>query len=343
MKLKNWSIATFLLGSFLLGCQPAAAANPLRQTLPISTGTFTQPSSVDKYTSQEQWDQEFQAMKAAGMDLWIYQWTADSKNKTTIYPTHFPGYSQISSYDQVEWAMQTAQKFGFKVFLGLAFNEDWWDKEGSDVQWLQNEAAQMNQVADELYAHYYALYPQTFAGWYINWEMDNFAGYNTLFWQKNAMVDALNLVTHHLHQLNPALKTSIAPFFNTSGGAGPAAWGNFWKDVMSHSEVDILMLQDGVGVGHAKVADLPRWFDAVCGGVTAAGKQCWADLENFVGEDSTNSPAPIKRLVSQHQILAPRVDRIVTFSFITAMSPVFGNDPAVYQNYLNYVKSVENQ
>jgi hypothetical protein len=98
-----------------------------------------------------------------------------------------------------------------------------------------------------------------------------------------------------------------------------------------------------VGVGHAKVADLPRWFDAVCGGVTAAGKQCWADLENFVGEDSTNSPAPIERLVSQHQVLAPRVDRIVTFSFITAMSPVFGNDPAVYQNYLNYVKRVGNK
>lgn len=97
MKLKNWSITTFLLGSFLLGCQPASAAIPLRQTLPISRGTFTQPSSVDKYTSQEQWHQEFQAMKAVGMDLWIYQWTADSKNKTTIYPTHITGYSQNSS------------------------------------------------------------------------------------------------------------------------------------------------------------------------------------------------------------------------------------------------------
>ena len=199
----------------------------------------------------------------------------------------------------------------------------------------------MNRVADEIYARYYPAYPDTLAGWYINWEMDNGSGYNTDEFQKQNMIDALNAVSVHLHSLNPALKTSIAPYFNARTGLLPDAWGPFWQQVLSRADIDILMLQDGVGVGHAAVEDLPVWFEAVCGGVHAAGKECWDDLENFTGASAVNHPAPIERLILQHQAAAPYVDKIVTFSFNVAMSPAFGVDPRVVEAYKAYIESLK--
>jgi hypothetical protein len=312
----------------------AAPANPW------SEGTFTQPWCVDKYTTQAQWNSEFTYMQNVDMTLWIYQWTGDSKNNTTIYPTHIAGYTQSSAYDQVETALATAKNFGFKVFMGLVFNDAWWQKEGSDRAWLMNEAAEMNAVADELYTNYFSRYPDTFAGWYINWEMDNYAFYNTDPVQKQNMIDALNAVSLHLDSLNPALSSSIAPFFNTKGGATPEQWETFWYDIMSQTSVDVLAMQDGVGVGHATIAQLPEWYLHVCAGVWRAGKQCWTDLENFTGT-SHLKPAPTQRIIDQHQAEYPYVDKIITYSFIEAMSPAWGWNPVYYNGYKNYVDSVQ--
>jgi len=315
---------------------PVRAAGPAD---PWSQGTFTQPWCVDNYTTQAQWNSEFTYMQNVDIRLWIYQWTGNSKANTTIYPTNIPGYSQSSAYDQVETALATAQNFGFKVFMGLVFNSQWWHKEGTDLAWLMNEASEMNAVADELYANYFSRYPDTFAGWYINWEMDNYAGYNWYPDQKQNMIDALNAVSLHLDSLNPALPSSIAPFFNTSGGATPEQWETFWYDIMSQTSVDVLAMQDGIGVGHATIEQLPEWYLHVCAGVWQAGKQCWTDLENFTGTNHLK-PAPTQRIIDQHQAEYPYVDKIITYSFIEAMSPAWGWDPVYYNGYKDYVDSV---
>jgi hypothetical protein len=304
---------------------------------PITSGTFTQPQAVDLYTPED-WDHEFAAMKSLGINLWIYQWVGDSKNKTTIYPTHLARYTQSSGNDQVEVALSFAQKYGIQVFLGLVFNDDWWQKEGTDRNWLLQEAQEMNAVADELYTSYFARYPDTFAGWYINWEMDNFAGYNSQARQKEDMIEALQTVAGHLKGLNPSLPSSIAPFFNASGGSSPQEYGEFWFEVLSKASVDILMLQDGIGVEHATLEQLPEWYQQVCAGVRAAGKHCWSDLENFATDSNGNFiTALTERVIQQHQIAAQYVDRIVTFSFISYMSPVDLAHVPYYKGYQRYV------
>lgn len=316
---------------------PHTERSPIR---PETTGTFTQPWCVDKYASADQWDAEFTAMQSAGIDLWIYQWTADSGHKTTIYPTRLPGWQQSSVYDQVEMALATAKRHQMKVYMGLAFNDAWWQKESSDRAWLQTETSAMSAVADELYDRYYSRYPDTFAGWYINWEMDNANGYNFLPADKKNIIEALAGISSHLKALNPRLPAAIAPFFNSRIGASPRRWQYFWYDVLRETQVDILMLQDGVGVNHASVEQLPQWFGAVCDAAHAAGKQCWSDLENFTSPSGSDSgpfsPAPPERVAAQHRAVAPYVDRIVTFSFIAYMSPAWGVDPkylAAYQAF----------
>jgi hypothetical protein len=297
---------------------------------------------VDGYTTQAAWDNEFTYMQNLGMTLWIYQWTGDSKGNTTIYPTNIAGYTQSSTYDQVETALATAESFGDKVWMGLVFNAGWWRKQGTDLGWLLGEAAEMNAVADELYANYYSRYPDTFAGWYINWEMDNYAFYNTVPEQKQNMITALNAVSQHLDTLNPNLPSSIAPYFNSNGGATPEQWEVFWYDIMSQTSVDVLAMQDGVGVGHATIDMLPHWYQHVCAGVWQAGKLCWTDLENFVGSNHL-APGPTQRIIDQHQAEYQWVDHIITYSFIEAMSPQFNPSWITqYNAYKAYVDSVRN-
>ena len=333
-----------LLIMLLAGCSQDVPVQPIQAYMnhqtkiaPITTGTFTQPQAVDDY-SPEMWDQEFAYMKELGIDLWIYQWVGDSKNKTTIYPTQLSGYTQASSYDQVETALRLAKQYDMQVFLGLVFNDDWWQKEGSDRDWLLKEAREMNSVADELYARYFARYPDTFAGWYINWEMDNFAGYNRRVKHQQNIIEALQLVSTHLETLHPNLPSSIAPFFNTAGGSSAEKYGKFWYEIMSKTGVDILMLQDGIGVNHATLDQLTDWYEQVCTGVRAAGKACWSDLENFAtGKDENFYTAPSERVIQQHQIAAQYVERIITFSFLSYMSPVDPDHSPYYQAYKAYV------
>ncbi len=317
---------------------PRTEHTPIR---PVTTGSFTQPWCVDRYTTQAQWDAEFEAMKSTGISLWIYQWTTDSRAKTTIYPTRLAGYRQSSAYDQVEMALATAQRYGVQVFMGLAFNDEWWRKGGSDRAWLMAEAASMNAVADELYAGYYPRFPDTFAGWYINWEMDNAVGYNFKSADRRNMIAALAAVSGHLKTLDSRLPSAIAPFFNTRFGAGLRRWQRFWLDVLRGTQVDILMLQDGVGVNHASVEQLPKWFSSVCDAAHAAGRQCWSDLENFTQTgDNTFIPAPPERVAAQHRAVAPYVDRIVTFSFIAYMSPAWGVDSKYLEAYQAYLRAL---
>jgi hypothetical protein len=174
--------------------------------------------------------------------------------------------------------------------------------------------------------------------------MDNANGYNFRRADQANITRALADVSGHLKTLNPALPVAIAPFFNTRAGAGPRRWQYFWYDVLRQTDVDILMLQDGVGVGHATIEQLVQWFEPVCNAARMAGKQCWSDLENFVttsGKDSGPfAPAPPERVATQHSAVAPYVDRIVTFSFLHYMSPAAGVDERYYRAYLDYLQSV---
>lgn len=322
--------------------RPPLPHTPHKAAHPVTTGTFTQPWALENYTP-EKWGAEFDTMQAADIDLWIFQWTGDSGRKTTIYPTRLPGWQHSMAYDPIEAALSEAQKRGMQVFMGLAFNDAWWQKEGSDAQWLAAESAAMNAVAAELYENYHARYPTTFSGWYINWEMDNVSGYNFRAPDRENIIQALAEVSGRLKTLDPTLPVAIAPFFNANIGASPRRWQYFWYEVLTQTQVDILMLQDGVGVGHATVEQIPEWFEAVCDAAHLAGKQCWSDLENFAttsGKDSGPfTPAPPERVAAQHRAAAPYVDRIITFSFLHYMSPVAGTDPQYLTAYQAYRES----
>jgi len=268
-------------------------------------------------------------MKAAGLDQMFIQWTADSKNQTTIYPSALPGYTQDTHHDVVERALHAADESGAKIYLGLQINNDWWTKYLDDRDWLKNEARIANLLADDLtrrYRHHPSL-----AGWYLGFEVDNI---ETTSAQWDNLILFYRTVGQHLHKLTPGKPIIISPFFESRFGLSAAQWQTMWEYVLKRSPIDIMALQDGVGAGHVTRVQLPVWFEATRNAIHNSRPRMalWADTETFKHGFVTMG---IHSIVDDMCAVQPYVSDYLSFSFNHYLSPQQAN-PLYYQTYMEY-------
>ena len=323
MRAKCAMVATLLLLMSLSGwAKDCSGSSSLR-------GSFLQPELGDAWTLK-QWRAEFHYMQGARLDQMFIQWTADSKEKTTIYPSGMAGYTQNTKHDVVKRALDAADASGAQVYLGLQINDDWWTNYIFDKPWLDNEAKVANALADDLWKRYGQ--HGSLTGWYLPFEVDNVAS-TPAEW--NNLVAFYRTVGHHLHQLRPGKPVVIAPFFDTKSGLSPSQWETMWEYVLKRSPIDVLALQDGVGVGHATKTQLPEWFGAVQSAIenSRPRMQFWVDTETFT---DGNEPRPIRSIVDDMCAVEPYVSSYLSFSFNHYMSPQQVN-PLYYETYMDYL------
>jgi hypothetical protein len=260
----------------------------------------------------------------------VIQWTADSKEKTTIYPSGVAGYKQNTEHDVVERALDAADASGAQVYLGLQINDDWWTNYLSDKAWLKNESKVANVLADDLWKRY--RHHGSLTGWYLGFEVDNIAS-TPAEWDN--LIAFYRTVGNHLHKLAPGKPIVISPFFSTTADLSPAQWQTMWEYVLKRSPIDVLALQDGVGVGHATKAQLPEWFSAVQNAIqnSRPRMQFWANTETFTLD---SEPRPIRPIVNDMCTVQPYVSSYLSFSFNHYLSPQQVN-PLYYQTYLDYL------
>jgi len=296
---------------------------------PSIRGSFLQPALGDAWTLK-QWRDEFHYMRDAGLNQMVIQWTADSKEKTTIYPSGVAGYTQNTEHDVVDRALDAADASGAQVYLGLQINDDWWTKYITDKPWLKNEAKVANLLADDLWKRY--RHHRSLTGWYLGFEVDNVES-TPAEWDN--LVAFYRTVGNHLHQLTPGKPIVISPFFSTKADLSPSQWQTMWEYVLKRSPIDVLALQDGVGVAHATRAQLPEWFSAVRNAIqnSRPRMQFWADTETFTLD---SEPRPIRSIVNDMCAVRSYVSSYLSFSFNHYMSPQQVN-PLYYRTYLDYL------
>ena len=292
---------------------------------PALRGSFLQPDAAGPW-SGKRWQREFGYMKTAGIDQMVIQWTADSKNKTTVYPSGLAGYTQSTPNDVVDRALRAADESGAQVYLGLTISDDWWAHYANDVPWLKNEAKVANDLADDLWKRYRR--HKSLAGWYLAFEVDN------VQWDRLAAF--YQATGNHLHKLTPGKPVMIAPFFNPAAGETAAQWQAMWESILSRSPLDIFALQDGVGAGHTTAIQLPKWFRATSDAVRKANPkmQFWVDTETFTLDDF--GTMNIGSIVEDMRRVQPYVSNYLSFSFNHYLSPQQAN-PLYYKTYLNYL------
>ncbi len=319
-----WRLAT--LAIVVLSCLSSVAQDC---SGPSIRGSFLQPALGDAWTL-EQWRDEFHYMREARLDQMVLQWTADSKDKTTIYPSGVAGYTQNTKHDVVKRALDAADASGAQVYLGLQINDDWWTNYISNRPWLENEAKVADALADDLWKRYGQ--HESLTGWYLGFEVDNVAS-TPAEWDN--LVAFYRIAGNHLHKLTPGKPIVIAPFFNPAADLSPSQWETMWEYVLKRSPIDVLALQDGVGASHVTKAQLPEWFGAVRSAIenSRPSLQFWADTETFV---SDFEPRPIRSIVNDMCAVQPYISSYLSFSFNHYMSPQQVN-PLYYETYLDYL------
>lgn len=326
-----FSKALILLVNLAVLCSPLGSLKQMNK--PILNGSFVQPELLDSW-SDDEWEKEFEIMQNLGMDHLILQWTADSKARTAVYPTKIKEFEQETDSDVIAKLLAMGQKFNISIFLGLQLHEDWFENYVNDLEWLDEQS----EISRELIVEIEALYGDTraFKGWYLPFEVDNWNFPTKKEWLR--LADFYNKTIHELEKVSVEKRVMISPFFNTAGGLDVAGWQEMWTTILQRSEIDIIALQDGMGVNHAKREELPTWFDATHTAIRESGKhtELWADTETFTSE---NSPMMIADMVGNMKVVQKYVDQYTSFSFNHYLSPQLESKEAskAYEDYLAYL------
>ena len=306
----------------------------------VADGSFVQTWLCGSW-SDARWQQEFAAMKNAGMHYIIIGPVAESNagQKTQmLYPSSLPNTvldSGLNGKDLVDICLRNAEAAGIKVFIAVSSNSLWWSSHGADTTWFYNQMRFDNSVCDEVYSLYKYKYPNAFYGWYWAYEVDNVNWTSDI--QQNELITGMNIQLDHLTSANIKLPFMWCPFMNAKLGTSQA-YQNFWENVFSKLHTtngDIFCPQDCVGSGGLDISQVPEWFAALRAAVnTKPGLAFWSDVETFVQADWTS--ATIGRVVKQMQLEQPYVDNYITFAYCHYDSP-YNVNPGFNSTYLDYL------
>ncbi|WP_328912048.1 MULTISPECIES: DUF4434 domain-containing protein [unclassified Streptomyces] len=286
-------------------------------------GSFIQPDLVDQWSDATLAD-EMADMKNLHISRLILQWsanTADSHRngaKTAVYPTNQPGYLQVTSTDVVQRLLSAADTAGVEVWVGLPTSDTWWSVYAGDSSWLGYQGTSDLAVAHELWSRYHS--HSSFKGWYLPLEMDNV--HFSSSYDQNNMIDFYNQVIGGLRTVDDTMPVAVAPFYNAvntalTGWQSASAWSDMWENILSHTDIDVVALQDGVGAGHADAGMLPTWFAAMKDAITAGHPSTvlYSDSETYIMALPGLEPMPAKTLVADLHAVENSVAGFWSFSF----------------------------
>lgn len=331
------SCCLFWVLSVASACKGSGDINPPK-SYPVADGTFIQDNLVANW-DDTRWQNELRALKDAGMHYIVFAPSLHTRSDDTseaMYPCSIPGIKQKYVADLVENCLRNAERAGFKVFLGLNFNEKWWNPP-YPVEWLSQQMDLGNKVADDLVKRYKNRYGNVMYGWYWVWEVDN------LNWQttdrQDLLAKALNTNLDHLHTITPAMPFMLCPFMNYKCG-NSTDYRKMWEYVFAGTHFkagDIFAPQDCIGAGGLKLELLAEWFSQLQQAVfSIPGLQFWSDAETFDQRFWTS--APLDRFVEQMNIVQPFVSNIITFAYSHYYSPYYVNKK-FHEAYLEYVRT----
>ncbi|MCX7018092.1 MAG: DUF4434 domain-containing protein [bacterium] len=279
----------------------------------------------------ERWKSEFGWMRQLGFKTVIVSGCVHEK--TAIYPTSIPGLSPAKG-DAVLQVLNHADANGMDVHLGLVGARRWWSD--TSEAFLDELTSLSKATASELYDRYKS-HP-SLHGFYITGEIDNMTWVDEIL-RKRLAERFLKPVSDHIKSLNKSLVVSEAPFFNIKF-QGPEEYGKWWEKTFKEvPNLDLLIPQDGIGVKHAELADVKKYFGALRDACKANGRVLWSDLEIFEQQQGGHSkPAGIKRIIEQLAVEKPFVEKIVFWEFGSYLSPGQSSQAAeLFNQYLNYL------
>lgn len=325
------SLVLMVLSLSVPFAQPATAAPTVK---PVFRSSFIQSWYCRNWDSSR-WEKELSMLRDAGITEVIIQTTVDTTSgiKTAFYPTSIAGYT-ANEIDMLDKVLTVADSLEMKVRVGVGFNKDWWSKGAGDRAWLTREANENKLFVDEI-AENYAGHP-SFGGWHISYEISNITATTST---KQANLNKFyKIMVNEMKLKTPDKTVMVSPFYNSrySTLGSLTNWSAAIKNIFSDTNVDILALQDSIGVNYNQISQLASIFTYTKKGTDAAKMQLYANNETFALTASGLITAPQARLTSQMAAVNEYVKGYIAFS-INHYQGKYNEDPAAVKGYTDYM------
>ncbi len=260
-------------------------------------------SALDEHDAAH-WRSAVAHMHRMGMDVAILQ--------TEAYLDPAAGAWTLDAVGQplIEAVLDAAAGHAMRVFVGLALPES----ANGDPQAARDEALmaaiiELSKESAVRVADRYAGSP-AFGGFYVPLETWTPGSPGEL----GSLPDYLAQVSHRCRDLAPSKEIAISPFISDLA-TDPALTETTYAEILAASEIDVVMLQDGVGARGVAVAELDArgrpYLVAMKAAADAAGREMWVNAESFAGD----APAPRARFRAQLELARTVTPSIVTFEY----------------------------
>jgi hypothetical protein len=297
------------------------------------TGTFLDEITHDipaQNWSAKDWSNDFDAMKAIGIDTVILIRAGYRKHATfnsTVLQKEmniFPVYT-----DLLDLFLTEAERCGMNFYFGTYDSGKYWVN-GEFAKESDLNRAFCDEVVEK-YGH-----RKAFKGWYISHEIHSF---------NDGMMQVYEQLATHLRQLKN-LPILISPYVKGSKQFGDQAitlkqheqeWEQVFARIQDH--VDIVAFQDGQVHYH----ELEEYLSLNQRLAKKYGLTTWSNVESFDRDMPWNfPPIPFKNL--RYKIEAAQragVDKLITFEFSHFMSPnsMFPSARNLYERYREWLES----
>ncbi|NMC38566.1 MAG: DUF4434 domain-containing protein [Bacteroidales bacterium] len=299
------------------------------------TGSFIDFFGKHGWSVQD-WENQFSEMKELGMNTAIIQFTSFGdiawfNSANTFTGTKYP--------DALTNLLAAANNKQMGIFIGLYFDNEYWQNQ-TNVEWLRLHADRCIFIAREIHEQYGK--DPAFKGWYIPHEPEPNA-YHSRELTASFNENMINRISDILHGFD-SKPVSIAAFFNCEL-TSPEQLRDFMSELCK-SNLQIIMLQDGVGVNHVSLDDVGLYYREADRGLfenTGYRGEFWTDLETF--SFAPQGPVTIDRIKRQLQeeMSTPNISRAVSFQYYSNMSPSgpHGDTAAQLRNdYLEFIRTL---
>lgn len=289
------------------------------------------------------WHQELSMLQDVGIAEVIIQSAVNTAaaDKYASYPTLIAGY-RSNDVDFLAHALRAADDLTMKIRIGTGDSREWWKKgvwwkKGAwDRNWLLNEAEENIAIVEEL-ADKYAAY-SSFAGWYLPYEIYNITAITK---KKQANLHAFfKLIVNAMKTRTPGKTVMVSPFYNSKLSLLGSLdnWAKALTNIFKETGIDIIALQDSIGVGYNRINQLATIFAAARKAADAVGAELYANTETFaLTDDAGNIPAFQRRITLQIETVRAYVTGYVAFSLSHYQNKYRETD--CYMDYKKYYLS----
>lgn len=307
------------------------------------TGTFIDEISHDiphQNWGKKEWEQDFQHMKAIGIDTVIL--IRSGYRRFLTYPSKYlidKHGCYTPPVDLVELFLQLSDRYGMNFYFGLYDSGRYWDT--GDLQFEIDANRYVIEEVWKKYGHYKSL-----KGWYLSMEISR---------RTKGATEAFRSLGMQCKEVSGGLPTFISPWIDGKKAVMAASstltkedaisleqhqkeWGEIFEGIQG--AVDAVAFQDG----HIDYHELDDFFAVNKELATRYGMECWTNAESF-DRDMPIKFLPIKFEKLRLKLEAARragYDKAITFEFSHFMSPQSAYLQAghLYNRYKEYLSTI---